>query len=145
VSSLEQRLVANRAQVQVRIRITNTGERGTLDFSSSTSTANVFNSGKAIVFASRFEEASSNGQTNALLTEMRPTILELSHFADLAGESSTKPVLAVGESWEGWIVYFGGLPADATALLIRIGMIRGAEGPPAWISHKRGQPFIRLR
>jgi hypothetical protein len=143
VSSLEQRPITNRIQVQ--IRITNTGERGTLDFSSATSTASILSQGQATVFASRFEEASAAGQISALLTEVRPTVFQLSHFVDVAGVSSSKPVLAAGESWEGWLVYIGRLPADAAALLVRINTIRGDTGPPAWVSYTRGQPFIPLR
>jgi hypothetical protein len=137
-----------RSQFQVQLTVTNTGQRGRLDFSYVNAIAFVFDEAKADEFAARFEAERRRGGVIELISTSGAATYTLSYFLDAAGHASTGPVLAVGETWSGWLVFDGRLAPDAKGLVLWVRDIEGdAESTVArlssgWISYTAGQPFI---
>ena len=137
----------HRDQFQVRLTIKNTGERGRLDFSAISAVAFGLDQAQADSYSSRFQEKRRNG-VSGLLEAVEASTFTLSFFLDSAGSPSVGPILEVGETWDGWLVFHGLLPQDPKALLLWIRGIQG-DNPSAasqrrsgWVSYTASQPFI---
>jgi hypothetical protein len=127
----------------VELSITNTGERGPLDMSDGATGSVAFPLTKkqADQFASDFPRAHAEGSVPTLLSRVRGG--SRSHPGKLANFSAL-PKLAVGESWRGWLVFNGRLPADATVLILQVRPINSPGRVGTWLSYSEEQPFIRI-
>jgi hypothetical protein len=134
----------SRQRFQLKLTIENTGERGDLDFSTVASMTYALDGPQSEQYSSRFEAERRAGRATNLLRLQQPPAYTLSHFLDSRGQPSAGPVLAAGETWEGWLVFSGVLPQDIRALVLSIGGIFGAKDGDSrtWISYASGQPFI---
>ena len=138
----------HRDQFQVRLTIRNTGERGRLDFSAISAVAFGLDQAQADSYSSRFQEERRNGEVSGLLEAVEASTFTLSFFLDSAGSPSVGPILEVGETWDGCLVFHGLLPQDPKALLLWIRGIQGDNHSAAsqrrsgWVSYTTSQPFI---
>ena len=140
----------NSSRFQLGLTIRNTGERGRLDLSSVSSAVFGLDEARAGAFSARFEQERRRGTATQFLRTLDPRAFALSHFLDGRGAASTAPILEVGQTWQGWLVFDGPLPSDTKAMVLSIQGIEGdAPGEAVrrssgWASYTAGQPFIPL-
>jgi hypothetical protein len=137
---------AARQRFQVRVSIWNSGQRGELDLSSVASVAYALTGPQSERFKQAFPAEQRAGRTTLLLASVEPARFTLSHFLNARGQASAGPVIAAGDTWEGWFVYNGVLPADTKALILHVtGIIGDRDGDErGWISFATGVPFIAV-
>jgi hypothetical protein len=132
--------------VRVRIKITNSGQRGTLDFGRTTGFLYALDRSIADRFAANYPEQSASGTARAFLTGMNPRRLTFVAFesAENVRMPASNLVLNGGQSVESWLLYRGDIPSDAVAFVVSISGIGSEIGPGGWLSYQSGQPFISL-
>lgn len=133
---------------RINLEIANTGERGTLGFGEVTGVIFSFGPAQAELYRQGYDEARATSRIAALLDEAGVEQHPFALFLDAQGNDSEAPVIAPGEVWDGWLVFHGPLPDDASALIVQI---RGIEGSLAgsntrqlsgWVSFTEELPYI---
>jgi hypothetical protein len=137
---------AGGGSVRIRLRITNTGELGDLDFGAVTGILYALNDSAADRFAANYEEQSAKGTPRTYLTSLNPKQLPFVAFESRENTRvpATSLQLGIDRSLEAWLLFRGDLPADVVALVVRISSIGRSEGMGGWLSFQPGQPFIQL-